>query len=633
MIAIPRTFLAAFTLVFLQVAVSSGQDVSAPNVPDPSKPAKPMRAQLQEKQIDVSLEARDIERILSKLKKASELSKQRITEAAVKAEAASVSLEKGDSKAAGEEARQTAEMFKEIAKQLEALLKEETPQRIAEARQLAQQLAKAERDFAEQFDEALKPMEGNGKAKGEGRSKETPKNGSDGNRDENKPQDGNKEKGGNEKEGDETGDMPQSKGNIGKNPGDGLGGQDPTTDKNKPKESQAKSTGTGTSRDDANDRDDRSGDKPQPAGAVDATPGDKPKDGGFGNKKNSPGDTPDVPTNGSSVGSEKKGPTNRASKESGDKTKGGGSGDSKNEPNEDAEKEGSGRGYRDASKTGGSGGAVVERLNGKRRNGSGQALTAAELREVVAERAAMLAESGKTLEDVLREIAKSTDPSDKDAVAKIEAVLKEINVEKLVGEMSQISLMVRSKKDGDAKLSSLDVAERLEIMAQRLETAYRTIVAPQAEELRKLEQALLELRERLENLETPSQVAGWHRDLRELLNELDKLGVTLQAREEFENEMKKMGFSIDFDRTKTITDWSLVDGHYIVPDNFKVPLINLQEDIQQRIQGLILGDLGNISDDATPPKYQELVERYYQVLSRRNGTAGPAKKPASRGRK
>ncbi len=133
MTAIPRIFLAALTFVFVQVTVSSGQDKSVSDASEPLKSAKPMRAQLQEKQIDVSLEARDIERILSKLKKASELSKQRITEAAIKAEAASVSLEKGDSKAAGEEARQTAEMFKEIAKQLEALLKEETPQRIAEA--------------------------------------------------------------------------------------------------------------------------------------------------------------------------------------------------------------------------------------------------------------------------------------------------------------------------------------------------------------------------------------------------------------------------------------------------------------------------------------------------------------------
>jgi hypothetical protein len=696
MTAIPRTFLATLILVFLQVTILSGQDKSAPNASDPLKSAKPMRAQLQEKQIDVSLEARDIERVLSKLKKASELSKQRITEAAIKAESASVSLERRDSKAASEEARQTAAMFKEIAKQLEALLKEETPQRIAEARQLAQQLAKAERDFAEQFEEALKPMQptqGSGKAKSDAQSKATPKNAPDGNSDEDKSRDGNKGKGGHEREADQTGEMPQSKGEIGKDPADGRNGRDPSTDKNKPKETQAKEPGAGSLPEGSNDRDDKSGDKAQPEGGPGEKPGDKPKGGGSGknkkesadrenkktgpggipngrkdrpssndqddingdkaqpeggpgeklgdkpkgggsgknNKKTGPGDTRDL-NNGIREGTEKK-PTNGASKEPGDKTKGGGSGNGKDERNEDTDNAGSGRGSLDARKTEGSGGAGIERVNEKRRNGMGQALTASELREVVAERAAMLAESGKTLQDVLQEIAKSTDPGDKDSVAKIEAVVKEINIDKLVEEMSQVSLMVRSKKDGDAKLSSLDVAERLEIMAQRLDTAYRAIVAPQAEELRKLEQALLDLRERLEKLETPSQLAGWHRDLRELLNELDKLGVSLQAREEFEKEMKKMGFSIDLDRTKQIPDWSLVDGRYIVPDNFKLPLINLQEDIQQRIQGLILGDLGNISDDAMPPKYQELVERYYQVLSRQNGTSGPAKKPALRIRK
>lgn len=761
MSVLPRIFLAALTFVLVQVTVSSGQEKSASKASDPLKSGKPIPAQLQEIQIDVSLEARDIERVLSKLKKASELSKQRITEAAIKAEAASVSLEKGDSKAAGEEARQTAEMFKEIAKQLEALLTEETPQRIAEARQMARQLAQAERDFAEKLEEALKPMEGSGKAKGDARSKAASKNGSDGKSDEKQSQENNGPNG-NEKEADEGGGIPQIKGKSGKDSADGPGGRDPRMDKNKPNDSQAKTLNPGLLPHGSNDRDDKKGDKTKPGGApaekLDNKPkdggsekqnnkradrddnktgpgdmpddpkdglpsndrddknsdktqsgggpveklGDKPKDGGSGkngnkaadrsdketgsgdmpegskkrlppnrqddlkgdktplegergettgdkpkgdgaaennstlpdrDNKTGPGDTTDAPTNGIPEGAEKREPINGAGKKPGAKAKGRGSSSGTSEPNEDIVEGGSDRGNRDTRKTEGSGGAGIGRLEDNRRNGVGQALTAAERRELAAERAAMLAESGKTLQDVLREIAKSTDPGDKDSVAKIEAVVKEIDIDNLVEEMSQVSLMVRSKRDGDAKLSSLDVAERLEIMAQRLDTAYRAIVAPQAEELRKLEQALLDLRERLEKLETPSQVAGWHRDLRELLNELDKLGVTLQVREEFEKEMKKMGISLGLDLTKQIPDWTVVDGRYIVPDNFKLPLINLQEDIQQRIQTLILGDLGNISDDAIPPKYQELVERYYQVLSRQNGTSGTAKKPAPRNRK
>ena len=57
-------------------------------------------------------------------------------------------------------------------------------------------------------------------------------------------------------------------------------------------------------------------------------------------------------------------------------------------------------------------------------------------------------------------------------------------------------------KGEHGRLASLDLADRLEITAQRLDGAYRAIIAPQAEELRKLEQALADLREKLENLET-----------------------------------------------------------------------------------------------------------------------------------
>jgi hypothetical protein len=265
-------------------------------------------------------------------------------------------------------------------------------------------------------------------------------------------------------------------------------------------------------------------------------------------------------------------------------------------------------------------------MNDKGRSGPGAPLTAEQLRELAAARADQLAERGKTLQDVLNAIAQSTDSNDKEAVAKIQAITKEIDINKLVAEMGQVSNMIRSKKDDDAKLSSLDAAERLEIMAQRLDGAYRGIVAPQAEELRKLEQALADLREQMEKLETPSQVAAWHREARELLDKLDKLGVNLKAREELEIEMKKAGFGVDADRTKRDLNWGIVNGYYATPTAYNLAIVHLQEDVQERIQTLILGDLGNVSDEATPPKYQDFVEKYYQVLSRQGGKGVPAGK-------
>ena len=160
---ISRIMFTAVALAVSQVAIALAQDAVKP---DSAAPTKPTRDELRDKQLDVSLEARDIERVLSKLKRASDLAKERIGEAAKSAESASTSLDKGDAKAARTEAQQTAEMFKEIAKQLEALLKEEVSQQIAEARQLAQQLSKAQRQFAGTFQGALNPTQATRKGKG-----------------------------------------------------------------------------------------------------------------------------------------------------------------------------------------------------------------------------------------------------------------------------------------------------------------------------------------------------------------------------------------------------------------------------------------------------------------------------------
>lgn len=647
---------AAFVLMAMHAGNLQAQDVSKPDAAkvdeakteqaEPLKVAKPTRAELRDKQLDVSLEARDIERILGKLKKASELSKTRITEAAKVAESASTSLDKGDSKAARAEAQQTAEMFQEIAKQLEALLKEEAPQQIAEARQLAQQLAKAEKEFAENFQGALNPIQAVGKGKVDPKTQVKPmtypdmklkgaqgqrlgqggKNDkkNEGDKDsEKKDADGKKPDGKNPD--GKNGDKPELKEGDSEQPGekgtkpraDGKNGGDKPMPDGQGGASEDKEKGKGSGK----DKDDK---QPGSGKSEDEKEGDKD-----GKKKGDAGSGKDEPSNKPGAGAGQK----KEDGKDGDEKQPGGSG-SKKDGNDDEkpgeDKDGSGGDKPGDKKRNGSGdGSDAERMNDKGRSGRGAPLSAEQLREMAAARADQLAERGKTLQDVLNAIAQSTDPNDKDAVAKIQAITKEIDVNKLVAEMSDVSNMIRSKKDDDAKLSSLDAAERLEIMAQRLDGAYRGIVAPQAEELRKLEQALADLRDQMENLETPSQVAAWHREVRELLDKLDKLGVNLKAREELEIEMKKAGFGVDADRTRRDVNWGLNNGRYDTPVGYGLAIVHLQEDVQERIQALILGDLGNVSDEATPPKYQELVEKYYEVLSR-NGKPGAGGKPEAR---
>ena len=242
-------------------------------------------------------------------------------------------------------------------------------------------------------------------------------------------------------------------------------------------------------------------------------------------------------------------------------------------------------------------------------------------------RAEQLARNGETLQDILKRISESNEPADKEAVAKVEAILKETQLLKSIETMQGAASTIRSAQMNDARLASLDIAERMQIIAQRLDTAYRTIVAPQVEELRKLEQNLAGLGEQLEKLETPAQVAAWQRKADELMDEAEKLQISDKLREEFLEQMKKSAPGNDgFQDLK----WSLVNNRYVPPKNIEPLLTKIQEEVQARIQTLVLGDFTSNAEENTPPKYQELVERYYQVLSREKGTQNRGKPAAAK---
>jgi hypothetical protein len=94
---------------------------------------------------------------------------------------------------------------------------------------------------------------------------------------------------------------------------------------------------------------------------------------------------------------------------------------------------------------------------------------------------------------------------------------------------------------------------------------------------------------------------------------LEKLGINEKLKEEFLEEMKKAGLGVD--GARSAFKWGLVNDRYVAPAGYGVHLIRVQEEVQVRIQTLLLGDITSGADEATPPKYQELVERYYRVLA------------------
>jgi len=233
--------------------------------------------------------------------------------------------------------------------------------------------------------------------------------------------------------------------------------------------------------------------------------------------------------------------------------------------------------------------------------------------ERLAARADRNAEAGKTLEDVLKAITRSNEPADKEAVRQVTELMQQGKVSEAVKRLELQSTGLRAGNLRETTAEAREMADRFEITAQKLEGLHRSIVAPRIAELMQTEREAAELNEKLDRLESPGQITDWHRTAEELLDALEKLGIAEEPREELVEAMKEAGWSAD--RLRGNWDWVLNRGYYGAPLVYHRSLRTIVADLHDVIQELILGDMRDEGDENTPPQYERLVERYYQVLS------------------
>jgi hypothetical protein len=408
-----------------------------------------------QKQADIVAEAADIQKVMEKINGLSDLAKSRIADALKTAEAASGSLERGDSKEASKAADKASGMFRELARNVEALAAGETAQKIAMARNVSEELSQTEREFAN----ALDREQNSGMSPGQ---------------QQDKPQ---KSKSG---KGDKPSDDPD------KSKGSGSGGKEPT---------------------------------------------DEPKGGGSGNDG---------------------------------------------------------------------------RYDNRENAAAGRA-------ERLAARADRNAEAGKTLEDILKAIARSNEPADKEAVRQVTELMQQGKLGEAVKRLELQGAALRAGNLRETTAEAREMADRFEVTAQKLEGLHRSIVAPRIAELMQTEREAAELKEKLDRLESPGQITDWHREAEALLDELEKMGIAEDAREELVDAMKEAGWNAE--RLRGNWDWVLNRGYYGAPLVYHRSLRSIVADLHDVIQELILGDMRDEGDENTPPQYERLVERYYQVLS------------------
>ena len=233
--------------------------------------------------------------------------------------------------------------------------------------------------------------------------------------------------------------------------------------------------------------------------------------------------------------------------------------------------------------------------------------------EALAEAAEELAETGRTLDDVTKAIANSPREQDQESAAQVGRVRDEQQVAKQVEQMERMADMIQKEDYSGAQAAAGELSERLQITAQELEGVHRSLVAPRLAKLMELEQKALGLVEKLKELETEKDVAAWHREARELLDEIDQNQLAGASTEKLRELLA--AYSSGAADVNTNRVWATKNGYFVPPNLYHSATIDVAKAMQKRIQEVFLGDMQSDTGDAVPPEYERFVERYYEVLS------------------
>ena len=168
--------------------------------------------------------------------------------------------------------------------------------------------------------------------------------------------------------------------------------------------------------------------------------------------------------------------------------------------------------------------------------------------------------------------------------------------------MKQITAKIRQGNAGGARTEANELGERLGASSRRLDRLYRSIVAPKIEQLARLEARAAALREQLEEVENRAEANDWARDAEELLDELTEVP-GLESDQELREVLAAGGWRPD------------ETGRLVAPVPYRNGVRTVVEDLQARLQELLLADVLADGDATVPAAYRELVDRYYQVLS------------------
>ncbi len=199
------------------------------------------------------------------------------------------------------------------------------------------------------------------------------------------------------------------------------------------------------------------------------------------------------------------------------------------------------------------------------------------------------AEQAKTVKDVLEQIAGSGAEEATDAARKVGGVLKQ-------EDLKAASERLEKPGAGDDRSERQDLADRFAALGQKLDQIYRETIAPRLEELARLEREANELHRRAA---AADDAADWRR-LRqqgaEFLERLEAAGLGDLAGEDL-----RVGL-----RTAAVVAGRELFGRGIAVTHSR---------LVAKLQDFVASDRVTTGNEAVPPEYKDLVDRYLRALS------------------
>jgi hypothetical protein len=227
-----------------------------------------------------------------------------------------------------------------------------------------------------------------------------------------------------------------------------------------------------------------------------------------------------------------------------------------------------------------------------------------------AERLERMEEMAKTLEEFLKGSSQRTEG---ETGERVRGMIAETGAVQVVERVERVGTLYLGGQKPEARREATEVSRKLELLAQALDVLHRGIVAPELAELVEFDRRVAELLTRLKTLTTEAEIAEWHREAAALIRDLEKAGMHTIA--------ERLAAAIEAGHWQGgPIHWTDGPNHYWdAPVVYTTNLQTIALQLQQRIQDLILKDLVSARDEATPPEFKELVERYYEVLSKDHG--------------